>query len=112
MRHKDMAKELKKWSDSIYALRKNGELTKIRLQSLHDYTHNFQLHHYIEYQAYVKNPKWYKERGIEQKLILMSTTCHEQVHNQAIKNLTDEQFEEKYKISRWELLFNRRHSEY
>ena len=46
-----MAKELKKWSDSIYALRKNGELTKIRLQSLHDYTHNFQLHNYIEYQA-------------------------------------------------------------
>lgn len=113
MRHKDMAKELKKWSDSVYALRTNGELTKIRLQSLNDYNHSlYDLHHYIQYQAYVKNPKWYKERGIEQKLILMSIPCHEQVELRAIKNLTDEEFEKKYHISRWKLIFNRKHSEY
>lgn len=110
---KDMAKELKKYADSVYCLRKTGELTKIRLQSLNDYDHNkYELHHFIQYQAYVKNPKWYKERGVEQKLILMSKTCHEQVENRAIKNLTDAEFEKHYKISRWKLLFNRRFSEY
>jgi hypothetical protein len=110
---KNMAKELKKYSDSIYALRKSGELTKIRLQSLNDYNHGmYDLHHYIQYQAYVKNPKWYKDHGIEQKLILMSTKCHEQVELRAIKNLTDEEFEKEYKISRWKLIFNRKHSEY
>lgn len=113
MRHKDMAKELKKWNDSVYALRTNGELTKIRLQSLNDYNHYlYHLHHYIPYQAYVRNPKWYKERGIEQKLILMSIKCHEQVEMIAIKNLSDEEFEQCYKISRWKLVFNKHHTEY
>ena len=113
MRIKDMAKELKKYSDSVYALRTTGELTKIRLQSLNDYDHSlYELHHYIQYQAYVKDPKWYKDRGIEQKLILMSKICHEQTELRAIKNLSDAEFENKYKISRWKLIFNRKHSEY
>ncbi|MCR5266763.1 MAG: hypothetical protein K6E29_09275 [Cyanobacteria bacterium RUI128] len=87
-RNKDMAKELKKWNDSVYALRKNGRLDKIRLKSLLDYDHGeYDLHHYIQYQAYVKNPKWYKDHGIEQKLILMSIKCHEQVELRAIKTL-------------------------
>lgn len=112
-RHKDMAEELKKWNDSVYKLTKTGKLIKIRLASLEDYDHSqYELHHYIQYQAYVKNPGWYEERGIKQKLILMSKTCHEQVELRAIKNLTDEEFEKEYKISRWKLIFNRKHSEY
>ena len=112
-RYKDMAKELNTYADSVYCLRKTGELTKIRLQSLNDYDHyKYELHHFIQYQAYVKNPNWYKEHGIEQKLILMSKICHEQVENRAIKNLSDADFEKKYKISRWKLIFNKRYSEY
>lgn len=42
----------------------------------------------------------------------MKETTHEQVELRAVKNLTDEDFEEKYKISRWELIFNKKHSKY
>src|SRR5699024_1914864 len=74
------------------------------------YTHN--LHHYIKKAVYDKNKEWYIDRGINQKLILLPEQLHEQVHNQAIKNLSDAEFEKVYKISRWELLFNRKYSKY
>lgn len=108
-----MAKELKKWKNSVYLLNTSGQLIKIFLNDLSGYNHSkCHLHHYIEYQEYVSDPKWYEDRGIKQKLILMSIECHEQLHSYAIKNLTDEQFKDKYKISRWELKFNRKYSEY
>ena len=95
-----------------YALSIQG-LVPIEIFSIADYNHNtHQLHHFIRQGAYNGNKKWYDDRGIHQKLILLPNYVHEQVHNTAVKNLTDEEFKDKFKISRWELLFNRRYSKY
>jgi hypothetical protein len=96
----------------VYALSQNG-LVPIEIFSIADYNHQtHQLHHYIRQGAYNGNKEWYDKRGIEQKLILLPVWIHNQVHLTGIKNLTDEQFEEKFNISRWDLLFNRRYSKY
>ena len=108
---KNMAKEIERYD--IYLLNKTGDLIKAFINSLDDYNHNlYELHHYIPYQAYVQNPEWYKERGIKQKLILVSKICHEHIENRGVKVLTDEEFIKRYKISRWELLFNKKFSKY
>lgn len=105
-----MQNEIKKYPTYIL---KSGKLEYCDITSTAHYNHYFyQLHHYIKKQDYDRNKQWFEERGIKQKLILLSVPCHEQVHQQAIKNLTDEEFEDKYGISRWKLLFNRKHSEY
>lgn len=91
----------------------NGELIPLSLESLKRYTRQtHQIHHYIKQQEWRSKKQWFIDRGIEQKLILLPIWLHEQVHNQAVKNMTDEQFKEKVGLSRWELLFNRRHTEY
>ena len=92
----------------------NNELTPIDwVKDTNSYNHYaWQLHHFIKKGEYARNQKWYDDRGIKQKLILLPIYLHEQVHLQAVKNLTDKEFKEQYKISRWELLFNRRHTEY
>lgn len=108
-----MAKELEKYRDSVYILTKLGELKKVYINSLEDYNHSAcELHHFIPYSAYAGNENWYKERGIKQKLILVSKVLHEHIHNQGIRQLTDIEFEKRYKISRWKLLFNRKYSNY
>ena len=105
-----MNDDIKKYQ--VYALSGQG-LVPIEITSTNDYNHmTHQLHHFIKQQSYNRNKDWYDNKGIEQKLILLPNFVHEQVHQQAIKNLTDEEFEEKFKISRWELLFNRRYSKY
>ena len=105
-----MVRELEKYkSDSVYLLNKLGGLIRIYINSLDDYDHSqFQLHHFIPYSSYAGNEKWYEERGIKQKLILMSIKCHEHVHDNGIVKLSDTQFEKKYKIARNKLLFNRK----
>jgi len=52
----------------VYLLNKEGKLIRIYwIKTTDDYSHrNYALHHYIPYQAYIKNPEWFKERGIEQ----------------------------------------------
>lgn len=105
---KDMAKELEKYKDSVYCLTKSGKLQKIWLNSLSDYNHSeCELHHYIQYNAYIQNPKWYEDRGIKQKLILVSKICHEHIEDRGIKVLSDEEFYKQYKIDRGKLLFRR-----
>ena len=105
-----MNQDIKKYP--VYMLQ-DGRLTTCDICSVNDYNHyRYNLHHYIKQQDYKRNEQWYKERGIEQKLILLPISTHEQVHQQAIKNLTDEEFEDKYGISRWELVFNRKYSDY
>lgn len=105
---KDMAKELEKYKDQVFCLTKSGKLQKIWLNSLNDYNHSmYELHHFIQYQAYIQNPKWYKSRGIKQKLILVSKICHEHIEDRGIKVLSDEEFYKQYKINRKELLFRR-----
>jgi hypothetical protein len=107
-----MEKEIQKYP--IYVLNKEGKLIRTyQINGTKDYNHYMcNLHHYIPFQEYEKNKKWYQEKGIEQKLILMSIPIHEQIHNQAIKILSDEEFKERYKISKWELIFNKKKSEY
>lgn len=95
----------------IYALTKSGQLLRINwINSTDDYNHSlYDLHHYIPYSIFERSKEWFLSRGIKQKLILMRKQTHEQVHLQAVKNLTDKEFQEYYKISRWELVFNRKH---
>lgn len=107
---KDMAKEIEKYKDSIYLLNPAGKLIKIQINSLSDYNHSkCELHHFIQYHAYIQNPQWYEDRGIKQKLILVSKICHEHIEDRGIKILSDKEFEQKYKISRWKLIFNKNH---
>ena len=97
----------------VYGLTYNGELVRVPIFSTDDYNHNtHQIHHYIKQQDYRRNKEWFDERGIKQKLILLPIYLHEQVHNTAVRDLTDEEFEQKFKISRWDLVFNRRYSKY
>lgn len=112
MRKHDMNKDIQEFD--IYVLTRSGKLKQIFwIKSTNDYNHHlFNLHHFIEKQHYRDNEQWYKERGIKQKLILLPVFIHEQVHGIAIKNLSDEEFKSRYKISKWDLLFNRKFSEY
>ncbi len=98
----------------IFILTKSGQLKKIDwIKSTDDYNHYMlNLHHYIPRHDFNKNRKWYEERKIKQKLILMPIVTHEAVHNIGIKNYSDEEFKARYKISKWDLLFNRKFSEY
>lgn len=106
---KNMKAELEKYKDSVYLLNTSGKLIKIFLAGLEDYNHNlYELHHFIQYQAYIQDPDWYEKRGIKQKLILVSKICHEHIENRGIKVLSDEEFFKKYKINRSEVLFNKK----
>ena len=106
-----MNEDIKKYKRYIFY--DNKLLEADWITSTQSYNHYaWQLHHYIKQQDYERNKAWYDDRGIMQKLILLPIYLHEQVHLQAVKNLTDKEFKDKYKISRWKLLFNRRHSEY
>lgn len=109
---KTMNEDIKKYP--VYIITKAGQLKRVfYIQSTDDYNHYlYNLHHYIPKSQFVGSEKWYQDRGIEQKLILMSIQLHEQVHNQAIKNLSDEEFEKRYKISKWDLIFNKKYSKY
>lgn len=86
----------------VYGLSSQG-LVPIKIYSTDDYNHyTHHLHHYIKQQEWERNQKWFEERGIEQKLILLPVQCHIDLHN-CISN-----FKEKYNIDRENLLFNRR----
>ena len=105
---KDMKKEIELYKDEIYLLNTSGKLIKIDISSLDDYNHaECELHHFIPYGSYSKNSEWYKDRGIKQKLILVSKVCHEHIEDRGIKVLTDEEFYKRYKIERSKLLFRR-----
>jgi len=66
------------------------------------FTHN--LHHYIKNQHYTKNPQWYIERKIKQKLIYLPVKIHSALHS----GMSDERFKELYNIDRWDLMFSRK----
>lgn len=93
----------------IYGL-SDGKLIPLSLENLNQYNHyTHNLHHYIKKGDYARNKAWYQERGIKQKLILLPIYLHLAVHSSpASPNISDEQFEEKFKISKWNLLFNRK----
>lgn len=84
------------------------------IQSTNDYNHNtHNLHHFIPKGLYKRNKEWFDNHEIRQKLILLPNWLHLIVHNSpAGANLTDDEFKERFHISRWELVFNKRYSEY
>ena len=97
----------------VLGLSYDGELVRLRINSTDDYNHaTHHLHHFIKQQDYKRNKEWFDTRGIKQKLILLPVWLHEQVHYQAVKSLSNKEFKEKYKISRYDLVFNRRYSKY
>lgn len=113
MKNPTMNEDIKKYG--VYGLTHNGELVKVPVYSTSDYNHwTHQIHHYIKQQSYStdRQKKWFADRGIEQKLILLPIWVHNQVHNTATTNLSDKEFERRFKISRWDLLFNRKYTEY
>ena len=93
----------------VYVLGRRGKLVRTqRVQSTRDYNHCLiHLHHYIPYNEYWKHYQWFRDRGIEQKLILLPIPMHEQVHNIAIRNMSDKEFEEYYGIKRETLIFKK-----
>lgn len=98
----------------VYTFRPTGGLmTAPWVTCTDDYNHyTHHIHHYIKKGEYARNKDWYDNHGIKQKLFLMPIWLHEQVHQQAIKNMTDEEFEDRFGVSRWEVLFNRNYSKY
>lgn len=86
----------------VFGLTHTGELVRVPIYSTDDYNHSvMNIHHYIPKGEYKRNKKWYNEHGIKQKLFYIPNWLHEQVENRAIKNLTDSEFEQKFKISRY-----------
>ena len=94
----DMNDDIKKYPRYIFY---NGLVQKADwVTSTESYNHyTYQLHHYIKKQSYERNPEWYKERGIEQKLILLPVQCHLDLHSCLSK------FKEKWGIPREKLLY-------
>ena len=93
----------------VYGLSKQG-LIPINIQSVDDYNHyTHNLHHFIKQQNWKKNRQWFKDRGIEQKLILLPFWLHQEVHNPTI---SESEFKSKFNINRYELIFNRKYSKY
>lgn len=111
MKKYSMNEDIKKYP--IFFLYQGKLLPCEWIKSTNDYNHNdYNLHHYIKRRHYVENKQWYDKRGIQQKLIYMPFWLHKQVHNEADRNLTDAEFEDKFLISRWDLFFNRKHTKY
>lgn len=108
-----MNEDLKQYP--VYALMYNGLFYKLEnVKSTSDYNHStHHIHHYIKQQEYKRNKQWFDDMGIKQKLFLLPVWLHHIVHNDpAGANLSDAEFKEKFNVSRWDLLFNRRYSEY
>lgn len=98
----------------VWGLTHTGELVRVPVFSTDDYNHyTHHLHHFIKQQDYKRNREWFEQRGIKQKLIILPIWLHLVIHDSPGGiHYTDEQFKENYKISRWELVFNRRYSKY
>ena len=64
----------------------------------------FSCHHFIKKQHYERNPIWFIERKIKQRLILLPVKLHLDLHG----GMSDARFKELYGIDRWDLLFSRK----
>jgi hypothetical protein len=100
--------DLQKYQLYVYENRKLIPIEPI--ESWNKYYMN--IHHYIKQQQYKRNPQWFRDRGIEQKLFLIPISFHECIHNQGIKHLTDNEFYAQYGVKRSDMLFNKKWSTY
>jgi len=112
MKKSTMNEDIKEFD--IFTLTPSGKLRPVtNIFSVNDYNHySYNLHHYIKQQDWERSKQWFIDHNIKQKLFLLPINIHEQLHFQAIHNLSDEEFEAAYKISRWDLIFNRKYSKY
>lgn len=67
----------------------------------------YNCHHYIKNQHYIRNPQWFVQRGIKQKLILLPVKLHADLHSA----MSNERFKELYNIERKYLLYSRKEGE-
>ena len=65
------------------------------------------LHHYVKDQQYNKNPEWFIDNGIEQRLIPLWFTVHDCIHHRSEKTFMKE-YGDKYGVKRLDFLWNRK----
>jgi len=71
------------------------------------YNHfSFELHHVIKFTHYEQNKKWYEKHGLKMCLILIPKVMHQHLENPVFE-LSDKIFYEKYKLHKYELLFDK-----
>lgn len=104
--YKDMNADIKAFK--VFGIKGNRLVELPEIVDIHSYNHQYmQLHHFIKAQSYKRNEEWYKENGIQQKLILLPALIHEHLES-PIFGLTDKEFFNKYRIERKKLLFNKK----
>ncbi len=108
MKKPSMNKDIKRFG--VYRILSKMLVTASHIKNTDDYDHyTHNIHHYIKSSKYYKNQDWYKQRGIEQKLILLPVQMHLDLEKSA---MSDAKFYQKYGIERTKLLFRKKYSEY
>lgn len=103
---KDMNKDLQEFP--VYKIYGNRLVPAPEITSTECYNHLFcHAHHFIKDTHYKKNRKWYDDRGIEQKLILMTTQMHGHLES-PIYGMSEAEFLRVYKIPKHELIFSKK----
>jgi hypothetical protein len=97
--------DLQKYQLYVYENRKLIPIEPIESWNMY----KVQIHHFIKQQQYKRNPQWFKDRGIEQKLFLISVKMHEDLEVYPIDN---DKFYNKYGVKRSDMLFNKKWSTY
>ena len=82
----------------------NRQITKIEwLNSVEDYNHNYQLHHFIRKSVRKNSPDFYKRVEHLQKLILMPAQM-----NYDLEVMGEDKFRDKWGMDKDNLIFNRK----
>ena len=68
---------------------------------------SIQRHHYIKSQHYKKNPQWFEDNGIKQRIINLHYDLHDCLHHRSEKTFMKE-YGDEYGIKRSDLLWNRK----
>ena len=112
-----MNEEIKKYQGRIYYLNQGKDFwgnevaptieEATWINSTADYDHNFfELHHMIKFTHYEQNQSYYNSLGLKNCLVLIPKVLHQHLEN-PIYELNENDFQTKYKISKWKLLFNK-----
>ena len=114
---KIMNNEIKKYQGRIYYLDiqkdfyGNDKKPTIKpadwIVDTNSYDHfSFELHHVIKFTHYEQNKNWYENQGLKMCLILIPKVLHQHLEN-PVYELDDSTFYNKYKIHKYELLFDK-----
>ena len=64
-------------------------------------------HHYIKQQQYHKDPQWFIDNGLHQRIIYLNYKVHDCLHHRSEKTFMAE-YGDEYGIKRSDLLWNRK----